>query len=114
MACRWLETGYAVCPLPSASRPARDARTPCAPACGSPAVSAPQVRYPRRASPPAPRGCCRCALHRAPPQEPGEAEDKGDDDKALGDDGAERGRVERMKKRRARARPAPTDRTAPH
>ena len=51
---------------PLASRPARDARTPCAPARGAPAVSTPEAPCPTRISPHARSPCClaHCAPRR--------------------------------------------------
>mmetsp|Transcript_29270 Transcript_29270/g.80159 ORF Transcript_29270/g.80159 Transcript_29270/m.80159 type:complete len:228 (-) Transcript_29270:114-797(-) len=51
---------------PPASRPARDARKPCAPARGAPVVSTPEAPCPTRASPHARSPCClaHCAPRR--------------------------------------------------
>mmetsp|Transcript_52432 Transcript_52432/g.139334 ORF Transcript_52432/g.139334 Transcript_52432/m.139334 type:complete len:210 (+) Transcript_52432:1225-1854(+) len=87
---------------PPASRPARDARKPCAPARGAPVVSTPEAPCPTRASPHARSPCClaHCAPRRQA-RDPGAGDGDEGDGEARVDGRLDRGRAHRLK------RPAP-------
>ena len=92
---------------PLASRLARDARMPCAPARGAPVVSTPEAPCPTRASPHARSPCClaHCAPRRQA-RDPGAGDGDEGDGEARVDGRLDRGRAHR-RKRRARPPPAP-------
>mmetsp|Transcript_29272 Transcript_29272/g.80168 ORF Transcript_29272/g.80168 Transcript_29272/m.80168 type:complete len:213 (-) Transcript_29272:142-780(-) len=97
---------------PPASRPARDARKPCAPARGAPVVSTPEAPCPTRASPHARSPCClaHCAPRRQA-RDPGAGDGDEGDGEARVDGRPDRGRAHRRKRR---ARPPPAPRTKPN
>ena len=101
---------------PLASRPARDARTPCAPARGAPAVSTPEVPCPTRMSPHARSPCClaHCAPRRQA-RDAGAGDGEVGDGEARVDDRVDRDRAgHRQNARARRAVPALHQPTAPY